>query len=129
MDPAGDAGGPRERVPAVRALHDVAAGREGAAFADLVAVRESEAAERTHEGGRGGLRGFEPAKGDLVPHSGRESARSAALSAAPTARAKGKMKAAMARAVRQPRSFTIMKKLATHGMKSVIVVMATTIWT
>ena len=38
------------------------------------------------------------------------------------------MNAAIARAVFQPRSLTIMKKFAMHGMKSVIVTIATTIW-
>ena len=47
----------------------------------------------------------------------------------PTAKAKGKMKADMARAVFVPRSLAIMKTLAMQGMKRVMVTMAVTSWT
>src|SRR5678815_5780709 len=57
------------------------------------------------------------------------SASSSQWSTPPTARENGKMKAAAARPNFQPRSLTIMKKLAMQGMKSVITTTATRTWT
>ena len=64
-------------------------------------------------------------EGRVVHEKLTPAARSTKLRAAATATAKGTMKAATASAVRQPRSFTIIRKLATQGMNRVMATVAT----
>src|SRR5262245_64626995 len=100
-------------------MDDLAAPPQRAGSADETRVGEAPSAQRAAEpsgGGRGHVR--RPGK-----------RRRNAFSSAPTATANGNTNAAMARPVRQPRSFTIIKKFATQGMNSVTVVTATTTWT
>ena len=125
-----DSRGPRELESAVRAADELAARLHRAGAAHEAAVREPVPAETANESARvprrRRVRGQRREGGLLGPHwSGSRAARSRRFNAAPTAIAKGKTKAAIAPAVFQPRSLTIMKKLAMQGRKSVIVTIAT----
>ena len=122
----------RELKAAVGAFHEIAPRRNRTGAADLPAVRKAASAQSADEQGAGGCRRRHLPEGHLsrrpvgVHRSGTENAVSAQWTKAPAPSAKGVMKAAIASAVFQPRSLTIMKKLAMQGMKSVIVTIETT---
>src|SRR6266542_2513433 len=132
--PVRDPGRTGELKAAVGALDQVASVRHRAGAADPTPVPEARSAERARENGSGVREGGK--RPERIPRrrGGRaahlrftEKAVRAQWTAAPAPSAKGVMNAAIATAVFQPRSLTIMKKFAIHGMKSVIVTMETTI--
>src|SRR6266545_6877018 len=131
---AHDPGRTGELKTAVGALDQVASVRHRAGAADPTPVREARSAERASENGSGVLEGGNRPERISRRRGGRAAhlrftgnAVRTQWTAAPAPSANGVMNAAIARAVLQPRSLTIMKKFAMHGMKRVIVTMETTI--
>src|SRR6266540_6592184 len=132
--PVPDPGRTRELKAAVGALDQIASVRHRAGAADPTPVIEARSAERARENSSGVLKGGKRPERISRRRGGRpvhlrftENVVRAQWTAAPAPSAKDVMNAAIARAVFQPRSLTIMKKFAMHGMKRVIVTMETTI--